>query len=557
MATKIDIMKRYIQILVFIAGALPGKSNNVSISNIQIVNHGPDSTYIQFDLSWENSWRVLNGPGNYDGVWVFFKFLNTYGGNYWNMLLLNDVTSTSDYLPPGLAYWRNNFGAMFFRGEGNEGTGTVSFTGIRLTLTPRTPFDVDVLGYAVEMVYIPGIADPLNSLLLHMGDGNGAIESPNAFHYGNTNFAAYSFFPLAVDTNAFDDDAIENPNTFFVQQDGLDSLGVPASNNNAFFPTGSPLWCMKYEITQGAYRDFLNTLFLQQQTTRTASSPTSVMGTGALTTSGNSRNFLEIRTPSSGGLPALYGCDANGNNVFDEADDGEYVACNYLSWPDVAAWLDWAGLSPMTEIHFERICRGISYPGNYAVYGEFAWGDSTINANALSLSNPFAYNEFCSNASSSVGNGVFMAGMTEGPLRNGIFATASSNRKTSGATYYGVMDMSGNLAESCVTVGNVAGRSFNKGASSGNINSAKGDGILSIEGNAQAYHWPGCTTAPYIETDFECDVVNGIGTILRGGSFASPKEQLRLADRSQGQVPDTREMHVGGRGVIVLNMHNF
>ena len=208
----------------------------------------------------------------------------------------------------------------------------------------------------------------------------------------------------------------------------------------------------------------------------------------------------------------------------------------------------------MTEIQYERASRGMNYFIIPTVLGEYAWGDSSIANSVLTITDPFEATELVSNASSQDGNAVYMAGMSNGPVRNGIFATASSNRVTSGASYYGIMELSGNLSESCVTVGNVAGRSFNKGKALGMYSSARGDGFLDLSGNAIVVHWPGCTSDPGIETDQDCLVINGMGTILRGGSFLSPKEELSIADRSQGQVPDTRESHVGGRGVLVLSM---
>jgi formylglycine-generating enzyme required for sulfatase activity len=42
---------------------------------------------------------------------------------------------------------------------------------------------------------------------------------------------------------------------------------------------------------------------------------------------------------------------------------------NILSWFDVAAYLDWAALRPMTELEFEKVCRG---PEN-RIAGEYAW----------------------------------------------------------------------------------------------------------------------------------------------------------------------------------------
>lgn len=50
------------------------QANNVKIQNVSIINNGPGNIRVQFDLSWENSWRVNTGQNNYDG---YGYFLNT------------------------------------------------------------------------------------------------------------------------------------------------------------------------------------------------------------------------------------------------------------------------------------------------------------------------------------------------------------------------------------------------------------------------------------------------------------------------------------------------
>ena len=48
-------------------------ANNVQLTNISVSNNITNTgKVIQFDLSWENSWRT-GSTNNYDGVWVFFK----------------------------------------------------------------------------------------------------------------------------------------------------------------------------------------------------------------------------------------------------------------------------------------------------------------------------------------------------------------------------------------------------------------------------------------------------------------------------------------------------
>jgi len=70
-----------------------------------------------------------------------------------------------------------------------------------------------------------------------------------------------------------------------------------------------------------------------------------------------------------------------------------------------------------------------------------------------------------------------------GPLRVGIFAAHNSNsgRITSGSTYYGVMEMSGNVYDQAISVGRIEGRNFT------GIN---GDGILDSNGRNNVSNWP-------------------------------------------------------------------
>lgn len=513
-------------------------ANNVTIGDI--IYDAPfvpgDPGYINFTLSWDNSWRVDNTnypQDNMDGVLVFFKY-RTDGGEWQNLTLGAPSIVPLFGLPPNFEYSNYGNAKIFYP----SAFGIGSIIGLFKFSIFELPYDVEIRGFAIEMVQIPDF----NSTF---GDGNGVLESTNAFHFGDNTFSNPGQF-INVDVNAFDDAEIEAPNTFRIFN-GLNELAI----NNSNFPTFNAIWCMKYEISQGAYRDFLNTLNATQQTTRTANLPTSPIGTGALTTSGNNRNFIEIKYPSVDGFPAEYGCDASGNNVYDEANDGEFVACNYLSWPDIAAWLDWAGLAPMTEIHFERICKNNYF--NPPIAGEYAWENKLIHSSILTLSNPYTQSELVSNSSGTLGNAIFALSGLDGPVRNGIFSTATTiNRKQSGAGYYGVMDMSGNLSEACVTVGNVAGRSYNKLGLPG---LSRGDGILSPNGNALVSYWPGNVASTTLETIATADVTTGAGTINRGGSWNSPKEQLSIADRSGGEVSATRLATQGGRGVIVVSMY--
>ncbi len=261
---------------------------------------------------------------------------------------------------------------------------------------------------------------------------------------------------------------------------------------------------MKYEITQQQYVDFLNKLTQTQATARKFDQP----------------------TPN-------YRYAITGSSIGSYATTNPYVACNYLSWADLAAYFDWSGLRPMTELEFEKACRGT----RTATANEYAWGTTSIAGSVYTLNNSGASNEvIATNYSTSVGNALYLTtGSTIiGPGRVGIFAGTSGNngRVTAGATYYGIMEMSGNLWERPVTVSNSAGRAFT------GIN---GDGKLDDNGNADGTtvgNWPAGTDAA--------------GAGFRGGTWGSAAPYLRVSDRYYAAHADgSRYADCGGRGVRV------
>jgi hypothetical protein len=181
----------------------------------------------------------------------------------------------------------------------------------------------------------------------------------------------------------------------------------------------------------------------------------------------------------------------------------------------------------MTETEFEKACRGTAQP----VAGEYAWGTSTIASSVYSLSNSGGGNEsIATGFSASNGNANYLntSSTIGGPARVGIFAGTAGNtgRITSGATFYGIMEMSGNLYERIVTIGNPAGRAFT---------GIHGNGTLSVSGNADAANWP--------------DNVTADGSGSRGGGYEH-LYHLRVSDRNLAAYSYTpRDRSYGGRGV--------
>ena len=475
-------------LVVFICFSGDLKANNINISNITSVP-GAGFVQLQFDLSWDNSW--YNSINN-DAAWVFFKFKDNDGTwHHLNLTNSNNAIAVGYTIgvPPDLT------GAMIYRNT--TGSGTVTLTGVRVGVN-NLPGSFDIKGFALEVVRIP-VGDQF-----YLGDGiNGVFYS--------TNTGA----PFLVNSNSISlgsgagllDDGIAN----VAVTTPLGSFPIAYNTLGAFMS----LYMMKHEVSQGAYRDFLNTLTYTQQATRTGIAPNSVIGSqafgaGTLTY----RSSIQIATPGvNSGTPAVYGCNLNNNGVFNEANDGEWIACNELTWSDLAAFLDWAAMRPMTEIEFEKSCRG-PLP---AVAGENAAGVTGAAAYSYPISNAGTANESITYSGS-----VLLANITynstspggNSPTRVGIHATQYATRISAGAGYYGCLDLSGNLEEYTVTTGNQAGRSYT------GIN---GNGILNAAGNADEDFWPGIngnTTNANANTAYggATGVTGAAGVIGRGGS---------------------------------------
>ena len=74
-------------------------ANNVQILNLGLANHNVfnQEVFIQFDLTWENSWKIGTAPSNWDAVWVFAKY-REYNGE-WKHATLATVPGSTMVLP--------------------------------------------------------------------------------------------------------------------------------------------------------------------------------------------------------------------------------------------------------------------------------------------------------------------------------------------------------------------------------------------------------------------------------------------------------------------------
>jgi len=469
-------------------------ANNISVTNVLLTGQDVGSDYImvEFDISWENSWRVSTGPSNWDAAWVFIKYRKNAQGP-WEHCTLNysDGTGSGDgHTEPAntnIASSEDNgsggaYGVFIYR-DSDMAQADVSYTDVKLRWNygddGLDDSDVaEVCVYAIEMVYVPqgsfeiGCGLTANGCFFTYGDGTSSYEitSENEVPVSTTNGDLYHY----VGTRA----------------------NIPAN-----FPKGyDAYYCMKYEITQEQYVSFLNKLDDTQASLRDNEV---ISGTGLY------RNEII-------GNPGGY------------STTNEYVAANYLCWRDLAAYLDWAALRPMTELEYEKAARG----DLAAVRYEYAWGTTFIAEEDYTLSNEGDSDEgIATNFVHGGGNALVSAtaGVISGPVRVGIFAAYDSyiNREVAGSGWYGAMELSGNVTEYVINVSTANGIAFT---------GEHGDGELTSAGASDVTNWPNSTT-------------DGFG--LRGGHHGVIATYARVSDRQfvLASYETTGYYFTGGRGV--------
>lgn len=472
---------------------------NVQANNVQIMDTSVDTVggTITFNIKWDNSWRTDIAPANHDAVWVFIKYQDC-ADRLWKHANLSTVSADHSAGGTILQVDAVSDGKGVFIYRNANGGGNIAFTSVTLKLNVASPnydnYNFKVFG--IEMVNIP-------QGNFWIGDG----ASTNTF----------TQYQVTSETTALTTSTIGAGNT------------APAA-----FPKGwKSFYSMKYEITQEQYVEFLNSLTYGQQARRTAKSPDSPVGTYAF--DNYYRNGVIIKTPGvNGALPAVYGCDLTVGDIND-LNDGQNIAMNQLSFADVSAYLDWSALRPMTEIEFEKICRGPLTP----VANEYAWGSIDLNpilpAGVVNAGQPNeGYN--------SVANGRANYGATNNygqpfyyyaPVKVGFTATNASGRLSASAAYYGVMEMSGNVPEMTV----IAKTTGNGSSYTGVLGDGELSTVTATDGDANQTNWP-----------------NFDGILIRGGHYyAAPNTNtstlLRTSDRSGGAPTSNRANFYGGRGV--------
>lgn len=524
--------------------AATSHANNLQITGLSVNQNSTTGGTVSFTLGWNNCWNLSTSvaPNNWDAAWVFVK---------WRLCTASpavafthgtlSTTMSNHTIPSSYQAMTSLPQASYYSASGstviNSSSGTLDdANGIMLVPTtigtqtsvtgavtlyvsnlPASSNAVTVEVVGIEMVYVP--QGPFN-----LGDGS-------------TNGSNYHFCVSASSANPASVSSTNESGTssYFYMSGGTTTPATYATNVPAAWPKGYyAFYCMKHEITEDLYSQFLNTIGSSAAQNRWPGN------------SGTNRNALVQNSSSS------------------FSTTRPYRAQNWLSWADWEAVLDWSALRPMTELEFEKACRGgSSSVANGAMNNEYPWQSTTISQGTV-LSGTENGTETVTNGGNcmygistcctpiSNGDGGY------GPVRAGIYATSSSGQQSAGATYYGILDMGGNVREYVVQMTtNVSGDTMQRNVGDGTLQATAGTfggGTLAI-GDANVPLWPQPngtqqTSSPYVGT--QC-----FGT--RGGDFYGSASYVQTSDRygcysSNTSTPTSnlstaRALNSGGRGV--------
>ena len=487
-----------------------GAANNVQIDNLELIGNNK----LMVSISWENVWNnpFNMTPSNHDAVYCFIKKQSKAG--LWTSQKIpleknkyQIIDSQNIIVRPH----KNLVGILLIPIISAQKL-TTKFT-IELDESFDTFSSIQV--YAVEMVFI-------SSDSFYIGDDKsigrlGKMNTLKPYQIKSENT-----IPVRKDSNSLDahyDAAIDQS-----------SMVAPFADIPKSYPKGfDSFYCMKYEISQEQYVQFLNTLNYSQQLNRTYfpkiySNHYEINQNGVKYENGIYADLTKN--------PVFFFNDLNTGNMPHQDDDGQSKACNFLTWADLCAYLDWSGLRPMTELEYEKICRGPNIPKK----GEYAWGNDSMT-DAKSVLNNGLENELSTNTlnpnSGLANRGSYDPFNDNATMRCGFSSTNMSTRINSGNTFYGVKEMTGNVWEQVVNLSEF-GLLF-KGT--------HGDGTIDEFGNADISDW---------------ESISGKASGVKGGGWNSgiqiPYNDCAVSDRFYiYQNQNNKRNTVGGRGILSAN----
>lgn len=239
-------------------------ANNLKIENVELKeqNSANNTVKVEFDLNWENSWRTNSGPKNYDAAWIFIKYRTNSGPWIHATLEYSNGINDGHTAPSGSTIHTasDRTGCFIFRSQ--NGSGNNDWDNVQL-LWDYNSLDYDaqvvVQVFAIEMVYVPE-----ESFFIGGGSGSEA----NKFHtypFTSSSYIVSFESPITIGTSA--------SNLYYTSTNakGGDHTGTLGAS----FPKGfSAFYSMKYELTEGQWVAYFNSLNPNQKSQRDITSAT-------------------------------------------------------------------------------------------------------------------------------------------------------------------------------------------------------------------------------------------------------------------------------------------
>ncbi len=409
--------KLLLSFILFIS-SLSVMANGVKVDTVY---YEKSANKVHLKVSWKNAWRQT--LDYHDAVWIFCKY-KTVNVGYWMHADIKAGSTTAS----GLLETREvNDKLGFFVRLNTDTTTDVASTTVSFEPEGIIGLYPDFKVFATEMVYVPegafwaGAASP-DTGTFWFSDMNSYVN--RCFHEQNF-ISGMQYRPLRISS--------ENQLTSNLARTIRDEWKLSAG-----FPKGySGFYCMKHEISNAQLIDFLNTIpdnWLNEFRLNLTFSSTGIrniyQGVDTLNPISPISAFYNATTRQ-----LLFGCDGNKNGILNEPNDElDYPA--FIPHLVYFNFLYWAGLVPMTEFQFEKSARGPLYPTN----GEKAFGPyNTLVVSSGDLNNKGTADEKL--------NRTIPGPVSARLTRCGAFADSSSDRLTSGASFYGILNYQDNVLE--------------------------------------------------------------------------------------------------------------
>jgi hypothetical protein len=406
------IMKKTLLFIALFAMALSLSANNIKVEDVK---YDKTTKRVSFKISWENAWRQT--ADFHDAAWVFAKYRTVNQPRWEHALIKMNSTATSGVLETKEPAPFDELG--FYVRFNTDSIGNVLPTQVSFEVSNVVGLFPDFKVFAIEMVYVPQgsfyVGAPVTS------DEANLIEDQVLYQYtaGTGNSSNPTYMPM----NITSENAIFNG---LIRTSYITSKGIPAG-----FPKGyDAFYCMKHEVSNEQLVAYFNAI------------GTDVTWLNQLGCNGNPLKYFNTSL-SQDTVDIIGTLTANG---FEFTCEPGYENHPAMMTPfTLASYLNWAGLSLMTELQYVKACRGPLYP----VKNETAAG---INASTYlygSAADTFFTNL---NTPNEKLKRHYSAPNTDKLRRCGFAADSTTNRITSNASFYGILNMTDNAYEITVSI---------------------------------------------------------------------------------------------------------